>query len=99
MEERLVALMLDCMDEKEIEEIHDMGVGLARLIEGIHEMSGGGTLGMIPTVDDVIRASARAMDQINESLWEKRFENAPHLALMHYPVTEPEVRFLEVCPL
>lgn len=99
MNDRLVALMLDCMNEEEVERIHDMGIMLARTVEEIHTMSGGGSVGMIPTIDDLIRASARALDQFNESLWEKRFENAQYLALMHYPIEEPEIRFLEVCPL
>jgi hypothetical protein len=76
-----------------------MAVEFSRLIEDIYEQSGGKGIGMIPTIDDVIRAATRAYDEINESRWERRFAEAPHVALMHYPITRSEVRFLEVCPL
>ena len=97
--DRLTDLFLDCYSEEELERIHDMAVEFARLIEGIYVQSGGKGIGMIPTVDDIVRAATRAYDEINELRWEKRFAEAPYVALMHYPIAEPEVRFLQVCPL
>jgi len=59
--DRLTDLFLDCYSEEELERIHDMAVEFARLIEGIYVQSGGKGIGMIPTVDDIVRAATRAL--------------------------------------